>query len=75
MALVYLYIAVSDGTSIFVYCSQRWHYHLKLMKFTMDVDEEKVEATVHTNGLTYTDFDSRSRSFFTLRHFCERNTL
>ena len=44
--------------------SQRWYYHLKLMNFTMDVDDEKVEATVHTNGLTYTDFDSRSTKLF-----------
>ena len=31
--------------------------YLKLMNYTMEVDEEKVEARVHTGGLTHADFD------------------
>lgn len=33
------------------------------MNYTMSVDEEKVEALVHTSGLHYSDFDSKSMTF------------
>lgn len=31
------------------------------MNYSMEVDEEKVEALVHTSGLHYSDFDSKSK--------------
>ncbi|XP_053401602.1 uncharacterized protein LOC123549076 isoform X2 [Mercenaria mercenaria] len=40
--------------------SQRRINHLKLMNYSMSVDEEKVEALVHTSGLHYSDFDSKN---------------
>lgn len=39
---------------------QRRLDNLKLMNFTMSVNEDRVEATVHTNGLSYADYDSRN---------------
>ncbi|XP_053401606.1 uncharacterized protein LOC128545957 isoform X2 [Mercenaria mercenaria] len=30
------------------------------MNYSMSVDEEKVEALVHTSGLHYSDFDSKN---------------
>ena len=43
-----------------VFFRQRRLDNLKLMNFTMSVNEDRVEATVHTNGLSYADYDSRS---------------
>ena len=34
---------------------------LKLMNYTMTVDEDKVMATVNTSGLNYSDFDGKSK--------------
>ena len=38
--------------------------HLKMMNYSMSVDEEKVEALVHTSGLHYSDFDSKSKNYW-----------
>ena len=34
---------------------------MKIMNFSMDVNEEKVEAIVRTSGLHYYDFDPKSK--------------